>query len=138
MSSKSKSAASTKAAPRGKRAAATPVQAPSSDLQRRLRDFVSERPDGWNHSEWNDLLQSLRNDGVEAGDTETIGLELERERLRQRLQRMAGLGPRRVAALVGRFDTLWSLQQASAEELASVPNIPKALAARVRDEVRQS
>lgn len=106
------------------------------DLGRNLKDFVSAHPEGWSHDEWDGLLGSLRDKGHDVSDSETIGIELERERLRQRLQGIPGLGPRRVDALVGRFDTLWSLQQASAEEIVQLPSIPRNVAERVRQELR--
>ncbi len=106
------------------------------DLPRDLREFVAAHPEGWSHQEWDQLLGSLRDKGHDLGDSEKIGIELERERLRQRLQGMSGLGPRRIDALVGRFETLWSLQQASVDEIAQLPSIPRNVAERVREELR--
>jgi hypothetical protein len=102
-----------------------------------LREFASTRPDGWSHDEWLGLLDSLRERGHDTSDTETIGRDLERERLSVTLERIPGLGPRKVDALVDRFGTLWSLRQANAEEIASVPTIPRNLAERIVEAVHK-
>ncbi len=48
-----------------------------------------------------------------------------------------GLGPKRVEALVERFETLWSARHAGVDELASVPGIPRSLAERVAARLRE-
>ena len=107
------------------------------DLRRDLREFASTRPDGWSHDEWLRLLDSLRERGHDTSDSESIGRDLERERLALTLERVPGLGPKKVEAVADRFGTLWSLRQASAEEIASVPSIPRNLADRIVETVHK-
>ncbi len=52
------------------------------------------------------------------------------------LAAVPGLGPKRVEALVARYETLWSMRHADAGEVARIPGIPRALAERVVEEVR--
>lgn len=107
------------------------------DLRTDLREFASARPEGWSHDEWLGLLDSLRERGHNISDSESIGRELERERLSVTLERVPGLGPKKVEAVAARFGTLWSLRHASAEEIASVPSIPRNLADRIAETVRK-
>ena len=100
-----------------------------------LRAFVAEHPDGWNHHEWTELLDRLRERGHETGDADSIGAELELERLSSSLAGLSGVGPRRVEALARHFGTLWALRHASPEEIAAVPGIPRALAERISSSV---
>lgn len=98
-----------------------------------LRSFVSEHPSGWDHQDWLGLLSSLETKGIDVSETETIGLELERERVRQRLAELeiSGLGPKRRDALAERFPTWWNLQHASTEQIAEIGSIHRALAEKV-------
>jgi hypothetical protein len=105
-------------------------------LQDDLRAFAAARPSGWDHADWLTFLDTLKERGHDTSVPERIGLELERERLAVVLAGIPGVGPRRVDALVRRFDTLWSARQASVDEIATVPGIPRALAERVGAAVR--
>jgi hypothetical protein len=110
-------------------------QAPArgtDDLRAELRDFASGRPAGWNHEDWMSFLDHLRGKGHDVGNSDEIGMALERERLAVRLGQVPGMGPRRVDALVERFDTLYSLGRASVDEIAAVPGMNRSLAERVR------
>ena len=106
------------------------------DLQSTLRQFASEHPDGWSHDQWLDLLHRIDEQGYDTGDTNAVGRSLERERLRVKLEGISGMGPRRVDALVDRFETLWSLRQANAEQIAELPSVPRNIAERVVEQVR--
>lgn len=106
------------------------------DLRAELRDFASARPEGWSHQDWLTFLDHLREKGHDTSNPDQIGLMLERERLAAALAQVEGMGPKRVDALVSRFDTLWSFRQASVEEVASVPGMNRALAERVKEAVR--
>lgn len=107
-----------------------------SDLQGELRKFAADRPEGWNHDEWTDLLRGLNERGHNTSDPDSIGRSLEREKLSLVLERIPGLGPRRVEALLDRFGTLWSLRNADTDEIAALPSIPRGLAERVSNAVR--
>lgn len=101
-----------------------------------LRAFAQARPAGWGHDDWLSFLDVLRERGHDTSDPESIGLQLERERLAVVLAEVQGLGPKRVEALVTRFDTLWSLRQASVDDVAAVQGIPRSLAERIVEHVR--
>lgn len=102
-------------------------------MKSRLRAFVEGHPEGWNHDEWLGLLSELESGGADVGDPAKVGRALEKTRLEWELDRrgVKGLGPKRSQALVARFETLWSLRQASVEEVAGVPTITKSLAEKV-------
>ena len=102
-------------------------------MKKRLRAFVERHPEGWNHDEWLALLAELEQDGTDVAQPADLGLQLEKARLAWELDRRSvkGLGPRRSEALVERFQTLWSLREASVEDVAGVPAIPRALAEKV-------
>jgi hypothetical protein len=102
-----------------------------------LREFASARPSGWGHDDWLAFLDTLKERGHDTSDAEGIGRQLERERLATVLSSVPGLGPKRVEALVERFETLWSARHAGVEEVASVPGIPRALAERVAEALRE-
>lgn len=89
----------------------------------RLDDFVRANPGGWGHDQWHSLLGILETDGHDVSDPGAIGGELERMRLRMRLEELdvKGLGPKRTETVVGHFGRLWEVKQASAEELAGLP-----------------
>jgi hypothetical protein len=107
------------------------------DLRIDLRKFVTSRPHGWNHDDWVALLAQLEARGYVIEQPERIGNELERERLRLVLASVAGMGPRRINAVVEHFATLWQLCQASVDDVAALPNIPRELAERALQTVRQ-
>jgi hypothetical protein len=120
-----KKAAPAKKAP-GRRAA------PVADLRTELRSFAVARPSGWDHSDWMTFLEHLGGKGHDVSDAEGIGRQLERERLSVVLSQVQGLGPKRVDALVGRYETLWSLRHADADEIARLPGMNRAIAEKVR------
>lgn len=105
------------------------------DLTRDLREFAAAYADGWSHDDWTGLVGRLGERGHDTSDPDQLGMQLERERLRVKLESIEGLGPKRVQALIDSFDTLWSLRQAGVDEIASVPSIPRAAAERVRQSV---
>lgn len=99
----------------------------------RLRAFVERHPEGWNHDEWLGLLSELERDGQSVNEPAAVGRRLEMARLEWELDRRAvpGIGPKRRAAIVDRFESLRSLQSASIDDVAEVPTISRALAEKV-------
>jgi hypothetical protein len=98
----------------------------ASALQLELNQFVATHAEGWSHNEWLALLDRLRSLGIQA-DPEKVGAQLEKTRLAAvlRSKQVPGLGPRRIEALVDRFQTLWSVRHASTEDIRSVvPSAP--------------
>lgn len=132
-----KEGAAKKAAPSKK--AAAPAKrtkpAPVADLRSELRAFASARPGGWDHADWLTFLDHLGTRGHDVSDADGIGRQLERERLAVVLGQVQGLGPKRVDALVARYETLWSLRHADADELARVAGMNRAIAEKVRQAV---
>ncbi|HEV2130793.1 MAG TPA: helix-hairpin-helix domain-containing protein, partial [Longimicrobiaceae bacterium] len=112
------------------------AQASGPDLRGDLREFISSRPHGWGHDDWTGLLGNLRERGHDVNDPDQIGRQLEQERLSHRLEQVEGLRPQQVRALSERFRTLWSLQQASVDEIAEVQNINRETAQRVHEQLR--
>jgi hypothetical protein len=102
------------------------------DLRADLRAFVVAQPGGWGHEDWIAFLDHLRERGHDTSDPEAVGLALERERLAAVLEPIQGMGPRRVQAVVDRYDTLWSARRADVDELAALPGMNRALAEKVR------
>lgn len=104
-------------------------------ISEHLTAFVENHPDGWDHGDWVGLLHALDREGVDVGDPDELGLQLESTRLGWELRRRAvpGLGPKRIDAVVGRFGSLWSLKQATADEIAEIPTIHKTLAEKLSD-----
>jgi hypothetical protein len=104
-------------------------------IRDQLTAFVEDHPDGWDHAEWVGFLQALDQQGIDVSDPDDLGLKLENTRLSWELQRRAvpGLGPKRIDAVVGRFGTLWSLRQATPDEIAEIPTIHKGLAEKLSD-----
>jgi hypothetical protein len=107
-------------------------------LRDALKDFVSSHPDGWGHSEWEELLEDLRRNAIDTGDGVAIGAALERERLLERLERagIKGLGPKRRTAIAECFGRLWELQRAAPEDLVRSTGIPQPVAEEVLRAVR--
>jgi hypothetical protein len=119
-----------KKAPAAKKAVAAKSQGP--DLRADLRAFAAARPEGWGHEDWLSFLDHLKTRGHETGDDAQIGALLERERLGVLLERIPGMGPRRVQAVVERFETAYSTARSDVDELAAVPGMNRALAEKVR------
>ena len=96
----------------------------------RLKSFIEENPAGWSHAGWLGLLSALEAEGADVSDSDGIGLTLERARLTETLKQagVQGLGPKRIDSVVGRFGTLWALQNASVEDIAGIPSVPVGLA----------
>jgi hypothetical protein len=107
------------------------------DLQAHLRAFASGRPQGWGHDDWLAFLDHLRERGHDTENAQEIGEALERERLAVVLEEVRGMGPRRVDSVVNRFGSLWHLSQASVDDVASLPSIPRPLAEQVLAHARQ-
>lgn len=102
------------------------------DLQADLRAFVTARPAGWGHEDWLAFLDHLRERGHDTSDPDAIGRALERERLAAMLERVQGMGPRRVGAVVERYETAWSCAGADVDEIAALPGLNRSLAEKVR------
>jgi hypothetical protein len=143
VSPRAKRAAAVKAAPKqpakgkgkGKKGDASRgfVHRPKGpDLRADLREFVAARPGGWGHDDWIAFLDHLRERGHDTADADAIGLALERERLAAGLERIQGMGPRRVQAVVDRYETLYSACRADVDEIAALPGMNRALAEKVR------
>lgn len=113
-------------------AAAADAKRATLDLRADLRAFAAGRPQGWDHKDWLAFLEHLRERGHETSDADAIGKALERERLAVVLETVQGMGPRRVDALVERFQTLWSLRHAPVDAIASTPGMNLSLAEKVR------
>lgn len=125
-----KPAAEQKKAPAAKKPAVAKSQGP--DLRADLRAFAAARPEGWGHEDWLSFLDHLRTRGHETGDDAQVGRLLERERLGVLLERIPGMGPRRVQAVVERFETAYSAGRSDVDELAALPGMNRALAEKVR------
>jgi excinuclease ABC subunit C len=104
-------------------------------ISQEIRQFVQAHPHGWIHDEWLGFLFHLSQNGVNTENEGAIGLALERERLTHTLGNMdlKGLGPKRREAIAARFGTLWNLMEASAEEIAQVPGVPRSLADQISE-----
>lgn len=102
-------------------------------LEQHLAAFLDAHPDGWSHAGWIALLESLEHAGLDVSDRNRIGMELEKARLQNMIERcgIRGMGPKRTAAIVDRFRTLWNLRHASVEDVAEIPTIHRALAERL-------
>lgn len=105
------------------------------NLKADLRDFAAGRPEGWNHEDWMAFLEDLQARGHNIQDREAIGRALERERLDMILERAGGVGPKSRKALVERFETVWSLRNASADEIEQVAKVSPEIAQGVKDSV---
>ena len=99
-------------------------------LDSEVQRFVDEHPDGWSHEDWGYFLAQLSANQVDITDVDQVGARLEAERLRRVLLTAGvdGLGPKRVDAIVEKFGSVWNLRQAHAEQVASIPTIPRRLA----------
>lgn len=108
------------------------------DLNLELVRFLQDHPDGWSHDDWLRLLFQLSEHGYDTADEDRIGLALERQRLTRALadKKLGGLGPRRIEAVAEHFKTLWNLRDASLDEVARVPGVPKALARSIVESFR--
>ncbi|MGH7458815.1 MAG: helix-hairpin-helix domain-containing protein [Longimicrobiaceae bacterium] len=101
------------------------------DLGEDLRAFAGARPRGWDDRDWESFLDYLATRGRGA---DRSGPQLERERLALRLERIEGLEPETIRALVDRYETLWSLRQALPSELAEATGVVPSVAERIYEE----
>lgn len=101
------------------------------DLKKDLRAFADARPDGWGHDDWLRFLEDLGQRGHNINDRDAIGSMLERERLVLALEKVPGVGPRRVQTIADRYGYLWRLRETDADQLAREANVPRAVAERV-------
>jgi hypothetical protein len=106
------------------------------DLREDLRAFVAAQPSGWGHEDWLAFLDHLGERGHDTSDPDAIGLLLERERLAALLERVQGMGPRRIQSVVERYDTIWSARHADVDEIAALPLMTRALAEKVRQSLQ--
>ena len=106
-----------------------------SALQAEIERFVAEHPEGWGHGEWAGLLEGLRAEGHDVSDEGAIGLAVERARLAKMLGQVKSVGPQRIKVIIDRYETIWSLRGAGAEELAAQAKIPLAVAERIKQSV---
>ena len=109
--------------------------ASEAGLRKDLREFVQANPGGWGHNEWIGLVNLLKDRGHDTSDTDAVGMALERERLTIVLERVPGLGARRVKAIADRYPRVWNVMQAGAEEIAMAANLPRSVAQRVKDAI---
>jgi hypothetical protein len=123
-------------APARKGVAVADARRAGDDLRADLRAFAEGRPQGWDHADWLVFLDHLRERGHDTADADAIGLMLERERLAALLERVQGMGPKRVQGIVERYDTIWSAHHASVDELAALPGMNLSLAEKVRQALR--
>jgi len=119
-----------------KPAAAKRVSAPPrpTDLRADLRDFASGRPQGWSHTDWLHFLETLATRGHDVRERDLIGIALEKERLDLKLSSIRGVGPQRRQALVERFGTVWTLRNASVEQIVEVARVPQELGEQIKAE----
>lgn len=102
-------------------------------LREELRSFVTEHRDGWGHGQWESLLRRLGDSGFDTAQPDTIGLELERERVLVVLEEIGvrGLGPKRREAVADTFGSIWRLKHASVDDLKKLSALPTDLAERL-------
>ena len=101
-------------------------------LQAEIERFVAGHPEGWDHEEWAGLVDELRAAGYDVSDEAAIGLAAERARLAAMLGQVKSVGPQRIKVIIDRYETIWSLRGAPAEELAASTKIPLAVAERIK------
>jgi hypothetical protein len=106
------------------------------DLRGDLRKFVRAHPQGWGHADWLGLLERLRARGHDLSDPDAIGRMLEREHLTAVLKRVGGVSPQRNRAIVERYESIGSLRQVGADDLAASIAMPGDLAERIQGGVR--
>jgi hypothetical protein len=107
-----------------------------TDLRGDLRRFIDENPEGWGHDQWQGLLGRLGQSGHDVSDPDRIGMELERERVSSRLERVEGVTPKHAKSIAERFGTLYSLRNAGADEIERVAKVPREVAERIRSQLR--
>lgn len=105
-----------------------------SVLQTAVVEFVDQYPFGWGDNEWNQFLDQLEQKGLSRESAPQYGTELERERLRRTLRhaQVNGLGEKRIDSIVLGFDSLWNLQRASEDQIASIRSVSKKLATELK------
>lgn len=126
------------ASPEGKTAARKTSSRGSRqpDLKKDLREFASARPQGWNHEDWLEFLESLQTRGHNISDREAIGVALEKERLHLALAALKGIGPQKRESLAEYYGNIWQLRHADLDEITRVGNIQRKDAERIKSELR--
>jgi hypothetical protein len=109
----------------------------AAGLRAELKAVASARPAGWDHQDWMSFLDHLTEKGHDTSDHDGIGRALEHERLAVVLGQVPGLGPKRLESLVCRYETLWSIRQADADDLARVQGMNRPLAEKVRQALQR-
>ncbi|MBT8337027.1 MAG: hypothetical protein KJO11_10515 [Gemmatimonadetes bacterium] len=104
-----------------------------------LKEFVSGHIHGWSDDDWRELLATLAEEGHDVDDTGTLGLRLERAHILSTLERLAlpGIGPRRREHVADHFPSLWTLRNASVEQLAELPSFHRGLADTLHDGLKR-
>lgn len=105
------------------------------DLRKDLRQFITDNPQGWGHEQWEGLLSQLGERGHDTSNPAQIGMQLERERLSARLEGIEGLSQQRARSVAERFGTLYSLRNASVDEIAQETNLSREVAERVKSQL---
>ena len=103
-----------------------------ADLQSDLRQFVSDNPNGWGHSQWEGLLAQLGQRGHDTSNANQIGMQLERERLSSRLQGIEGVSPQKARSIVDRYGALYNLRGADVDEIAREAKVSRDVAERIK------
>ncbi|MDH3224898.1 MAG: helix-hairpin-helix domain-containing protein [Gemmatimonadota bacterium] len=75
-------------------------------------------------------MEELEAAGISTADPQSIGRELEHERLSQMLERLPvkGIGPKRRQVLLSTYGRVWELRGAPAGEIARLPSFNPKLA----------
>lgn len=111
--------------------------AKGGDMRPHLRDFASTRLGGWSHDDWEGLLGNLQQRGFDVSDRDAVGMALERERLHMMLEKVPGVSSAKARTLTDRFGRLWDLRNASADEIAQAGKVPRDVAERISQSLRQ-
>ncbi|MGD2121784.1 MAG: hypothetical protein PVJ76_08565 [Gemmatimonadota bacterium] len=112
---------------------------PTTDgLAVELAAFVDTHPQGWGEDEWLGLLHHLGTSGFDVSDPDSIGLALERARVRSVLKQtgIRGLGPKRIESIAAEFSFLPQLRDADPGQLAAQTGVPGKLATEVIEKLR--
>jgi hypothetical protein len=101
-----------------------------SKMDLEIERFVKEHPQGWGHEDWLGFLHHLGETGQEVPDADSLGLALEKTRLRYTLQGLgvSGLGPKRMEAVCDAFPSLYHFCSSAPEEVAERAGIPRSMA----------
>jgi hypothetical protein len=108
------------------------------ELRNNLRAFLSHHPHGWGHSDWEGLLNHLRQSGFDASDEARVGSELEKERVVYTLETsgVSGLSGSKARSVADRFGSVHELRQASVDDIAGIKGINRSQAEKIHEAVR--